>query len=139
VGVASFDPAGKDGENNGLLPLLADGNRDTQWESELYTSGRFPRNKTGVGVIVDLGSSRTIRSVTLHSPDTGWGAQLHVADERASSLDGWGPQVDFVTDAPKTVRFEAATATSGRYVLIWIFQLPGKRMRVAEVEVRGDA
>lgn len=131
----TFDPEGSDGEENSAsVGNLVDRDPATLWKTDRYNAN-FPKLKTGVGVYFDLDGSRLVRSVAVDAGgQTGWAAEIYVADRPAPTLAGWG--------SPRTTgsgRFNLG-GVEGRYVLVWFTSLPvaaegGFRLDVAEVTI----
>jgi serine/threonine-protein kinase len=139
TGSAAFDPAAGDGENDGQLALLADGDPATTWSTSRYNDpDPFPAFKPGVGVALELGAAGELSQLVVQSPGTGWEAEVYVADAPAEDLEGWGaePVATFVADrAEVTVDLAGAR---GEAVLIWITSVNGQhRASIGEVELFG--
>jgi serine/threonine-protein kinase len=124
-GIASFDPAPGDGnEHDGEIAFTIDGDESTVWTTEGYRSADFGGLKDGVGIYVTLNSSAALRDLKVRSSSTGWAAQVYVADQPASSLQGWGAPVGERSDIDGDVTFDLDGA-EGKAVLLWITRLPG--------------
>ncbi|MFB3738237.1 MAG: serine/threonine-protein kinase, partial [Candidatus Velamenicoccus archaeovorus] len=68
--VRTFDPPPGDGqENDSGLPFAVDGDPATAWKSENYFDGEL--HKPGVGLLFDLGRSRTVTGFRLSTPFPG--------------------------------------------------------------------
>jgi serine/threonine protein kinase len=141
VGIRSFDPLGNGEENDENLPRAIDNKADTAWLSQGY-SNRQLDGKDGVGVIVDLGdqAGTTVRRVITTSTDDGWSAEIYVAPRRFDNIEEWSA---FRAGDARNVRRGTTTievtATTGRYVLIWITDLGpkiGSTFRAAFSEIR---
>jgi len=129
--VSDFDPFTADGrENPGLVARAVDGNPETAWSTDTYNTAAFGGLKPGVGLWLDLGQARRIRSVEVTSPDTGWKGEIRLADRPADRLDGWGVPV-----ARGSGTFDVR-GRRGRYLLVWITSLPegSRKLRIAEIE-----
>jgi eukaryotic-like serine/threonine-protein kinase len=139
VSAKDFDPQGDNrSENPGQVRFAFDGNPTTAWSTEHYNTADFGRAKPGVGIWFDLGSSHTVRSVEVDSPDTGWSAAVYVADNPASTLAGWGKPRATGADLGTHARLTLSSPASGRYVLLWITRLPASgKLKVSEVRVNG--
>ena len=129
--VTDFDPFTSDGrENPEATSRAVDGNPDTAWSTDTYNTAAFGGLKPGVGLWVDLGRARSVRSVDVTSPDSGWQGEIRLADRPADRLEGWGRRV-----ARGSGHFDVKGRT-GRYVLVWITALPegSRKLRIAEIE-----
>jgi hypothetical protein len=116
----SFDPQGNDGtENDQDLPLLVDNDAATTWSTDTYTTASFGGLKQGVGVILPLGAVSDLGKLVVDSPSEGWTASVYVADQAASSLDGWGKPVGQLG----TQRTISLAGHKGGAVLLWITHL----------------
>ena len=120
--IRSFDPLGNNEENDDILPLAIDGRVDTAWESRGYETRTF-NGKDGVGVTLDLGTDRTVRSLGVNSYDEGWSGQVYVSNRPAPSLAEWGASSGEIRNATVGDFTVKLTPTSGRYVLVWITDL----------------
>jgi tRNA A-37 threonylcarbamoyl transferase component Bud32 len=131
--VTAFDPEADGDENSASAGNVVDGNPATVWKTDTYNAN-FPSLKKGVGIYVDLGRSKTVRSVDVETPGAGgWTGEVFVADRRSPNLAGWGPPV-----GAGSGRFDLEGA-EGRYVLVWFTSLlpadGGYRLDVAEIKV----
>src|SRR5439155_18995243 len=70
-GVRAFDPFGDGQEHDELVHDAIDGNPDTFWETENYNQTNLAP-KPGVGLLFDLGSSRTVTGFQLETPNPGF-------------------------------------------------------------------
>ncbi len=124
VGAMSFDPYGSgQGENNQLGDLAIDGNPAKAWHTEWYASASFGNLKPGTGLLLDMGRTVTITTVRLLlGKIPGADFQVRVGAV-ASSLADLHP-VAYVSDAGGQVSLHLTRPASGRYVLIWLTQLP---------------
>ena len=117
MSVKTFDPDGDDVERDDLAGLVLDSDLDTAWKTVCY-SDRFLGGKQGVGLIVDLGSSRTgTFSVAVGSAP--YQLRVFAADgaEAPSTFNGWGSAVDsFDGQEAASVAVELTTPT--RFVLV---------------------
>jgi hypothetical protein len=125
VGSIDFDPQG-DGEEHpdeAQAGYAYDGDAGTSWSSENYASpdwGGFP--KDGVGLIVELEQAGPIGNVQFDTTQSGWAAEVYVADHAQDSIEAWGDPVGTfpATDGAG----ESGTASvdvdaEGGAVLIW--------------------
>jgi serine/threonine-protein kinase len=138
VAARDFDPLGNDGqENHRLVGLAIDGNLQTAWPTEIYTTRDFGHAKAGVGIYVTLAQTATVSTVTVDTVESGWNAQIYAAHAPSSSLAGWGKPVATGTSLASHAQFTLRPATRARVVLLWLTRLPdGGRLDVAEIQVR---
>ncbi len=125
-GIRSFDPEGDGRENDDILKLAIDGNTATAWESQGYPT-RAIDGKNGIGVVLDLGTDRAVRSVQVDSYDQGWSGEIYVSSRPAPTLAEWGAAAGDFRNAVNGSFTVALTPTNGRYVLVWITDLGPKR------------
>jgi eukaryotic-like serine/threonine-protein kinase len=128
----SFDPDGDREENQPTADNVADGDPATVWKSDRYVDN-FPKFKSGVGVYIDLGRNRKVRSVNV-AATAGHVASVFVAERASPDLAGWGE----ARANGGAGSFELGAA-QGRYVLVWFTSLPsvdgGYKVEVAEITV----
>jgi hypothetical protein len=145
--VRDFDPApGGDGQENGdQVGLALDGNPDTAWRTDKYTTATFGKLKAGVGLVLDLGRVQTVRQVKLIFPRDGSSVEIRAVNATATTaptdLASYlvaDSEEDLGTE--QTLRLSFATRT--RFLLIWLTKLPrdpagGYRGGISEVSVSG--
>jgi hypothetical protein len=137
AGVRAFDPFGDGQEHGELAHDAIDGNPDTFWETENYNQTDFGGLKPGVGLLFDLGSSRTVTGFQLETPNPGFHFEVRVGDDPAQLQTQAGPA--FVARSP--IR-RSIDPTDGRYVLVWITEVvptaDGNRATIGEFAVYGS-
>jgi putative peptidoglycan lipid II flippase len=118
VAVTAYDPLGDNEENSEQALLAVDGDVDTAWTTVNYRQADMS-GKAGVGLLLDLGTSRDVYGVEIEFTAVGHSGEIYVIDS---------PVPDFVT-APKFGDFDPASSSSsvsvkaaatGRYVLVWL-------------------
>ncbi|MGH9023255.1 MAG: protein kinase domain-containing protein [Acidimicrobiia bacterium] len=128
----AFDPppGGDHEEHSESVAKAVDGDPATLWETETYRTAAFGGLKAGVGISVDLGTSRKLSSVTVDTSEAGWSGIIYLSDKGSSTLSGWG-------EARSTGSGEFTFAPSeARHLLLWITQLPPSgRLGVAEIRI----
>jgi serine/threonine-protein kinase len=129
----SFDPFGDDkAENQAAAANVSDSDPHTAWKTSSYQDN-FPKLKDGVGVYVDLGRNRKVRSVEV-TATPGYNAEIFVAERPSADLAGWGR-----ARAAGGTGSYALGGVTGRYVLVWFTSLPetegGYRVEVSEIKV----
>jgi eukaryotic-like serine/threonine-protein kinase len=142
VAIASttdFDPEGDGSEHADEAQdgFAFDGNPETSWASEEYSSPEWGGLKHGVGLIVELQQPADLRALELESPLGGWQAEIYVSDQAHSDLAAWGEPVatlDASPSAPARTEFEA----QGDAVLVWFTRASDEnRVEVDEVRIFG--
>jgi hypothetical protein len=123
--------------------LALDGDPRTAWRTKTYfRNAEMGGQKPGVGLLVDLGRSRSISAVTLQLEGRGTRLEIRAAEKRSATLDGY-PVVARSADTGPFITLPVDPATTARYVLVWLTRLPtaesDSRFRggVAELVVRG--
>ena len=127
----SFDPFGDGEEHNELVGNLIDGNPGTSWYTQTYDSATFG-TKPGVGVILPLAATTTLRTLQVDSPTPGWKASVYVADTPQSSFKAWGAPVATLNGG-QTIALHNRRAGA---VLIWITNLgPQRKVSISGVRL----
>jgi eukaryotic-like serine/threonine-protein kinase len=122
--VTEFDPYGKhDDPHVSEAPRAVDGSSTTTWRTQIYRTADLGKLKPGVGLLMDLGSPRTVAAVHLLLIGNGTSVELFQSDsvpanEKAMTLAA------AQTGAPSDVTLRLATATAARYWLVWLTKLP---------------
>lgn len=136
VSATSFDPEGNGNEHNELARRAIDGDTGTMWVTHLYRTDAFGATKNGTGLLLDLGRSKQVGSVSINVVGNPTTIKVYVVDGK--SIDGKTPLGTLTNGSgEQTVR---GTARTGRYVILWITQLSqfsSSRFRdqIAEVKV----
>jgi len=130
--VVSIDPSGGSG-------LRHAGN---QWRTQTYTTPTFGNLKDGVGLVLDLGSSRPVTSVTVSVTTTPIVIELRTAAGDSPTVDDFQSASSPLTvQASGNATLSAADAGSHRYWLVWITRLApndgGYAAVIGEPVVRG--
>lgn len=137
--VRDFDPLGNDGrEHPEAVALTTDHDPATAWSTERYATRDFGGTKQGLGLVLDLGRSESVGSVTIDSPDTGWSTALYVSTRDGATLPDWQPARATGRDLGQHAVLDVISRPKGRYVLVWITRLPASgRLQISEVGVGG--
>ncbi|MFD6369511.1 protein kinase family protein [Streptomyces roseolus] len=138
-----FDPlpGGNGEEYPEAVKNSHDGDPGTVWHTKNYTTTHFGNLKSGVGVVLDLGSDQKLSSVDLSFVGR-TSVEIRTAPEGASSApstaDGFTTQVSDVGD---DLKLKLPKPVTTRYVLVWLTELPltdGQiRGQLSEVKVMG--
>lgn len=136
--IASFDPEGDNREHPETVDRAFDGDPDTAWKTEEYKSADLS-GKGGVGLVIDLGTKSTVRSITVDTPRSGGKLELRTlgADEKLDKTVLAGS--DITTDS--TVLTPQGGSVVERYLVVWITEAPEVdpgtwRLDVSEISVR---
>lgn len=117
--VTSFDPQGDGNEHNELAKRAIDGNPDTTWVTHIYQTDTFGGIQKGTGLLLDLGASKQVGSVSINVVGNPTTIQVFVTDSK--SISGATPLGTLTNGSgEQTVR---GTSRTGRYVILWITQL----------------
>ena len=129
-----FDPLGDGEEHSEDVALAFDGDGSTFWTTETY-SGSL--GKAGVGLLFDLGATRSIDEVRIESDTPGFSLELRAGDRPAEDADALTEVASSANGSSSGLEFEPS---SGRYWLLWITELPsgGGSAHIAEVEFLGS-
>ncbi|PZG22924.1 serine/threonine protein kinase [Micromonospora craterilacus] len=131
-----------------------DGDRDEGWSTETYPRSNFGNLKRGMGVWIDLGAERTVKSVQVNLSVPGASAELLTGTVNAPSTSTGDDQVltaylknrigqPFEAHDGTTMAFNGFDADQKyRYLLFWITDLPqsgnGFKLGVQEITVQGS-
>jgi len=128
-----YDPPPGDGhENDSQVPNAVDGDPATSWSTEHYTHGF---SKEGVGIVLDVGTSRLIGRVLVGTDVAGSRAEIRLGDTPTGPfrlvsenqlLDG-------------TTAFGLDKGATGRFLVVWITQMSPSLGEAHVTEVRAFA
>jgi len=128
--VSSFDPKGSGFPNR----------TGTSWRSQTYATAQFGKLKPGIGLLLDLGSARSLRAVTFDARTGPLTVELRAADSKASSIDGY-QQVGGPVTANGSTSLPASAGGSHRYWMVWVTSLAssngGFLAEIASVAAQG--
>jgi hypothetical protein len=110
------------------------------WTTKEYFDPFGPNGlKTGVGLVLDLGSPQQIGSVTVRTVGA-TDFEVRAADEQGAVLDDYTSVDDPVRNAVGRAVVVPPKELHARYVLVWLTSLPAVngryRGQIAEVTVR---
>lgn len=133
--ISSFDPFGDGNENRDQAPNLIDGDPSTTWSTEEYRSNLGDGGKDGTGVMLNLGSSQSVRSVKITVDGASVGGRVLVTDR--TRLRGAQELGTFDGSGVQTVT--GSEALRGRYVIVFLTRLSETngtfQGKLAEVQV----
>lgn len=137
-----FDPQGAPPreENPDQVPNVLDGDPATAWTTSTYEQNFGPGGlKSGVGLVVDLGTTRAVRRVVVTTSGGQTALAAYVTSEAPTGVAGLSPVGTDSGDGPVTIELDEAV--SGRYVTVWLTLIPavddGFRGTISEVQVLG--
>jgi len=115
--VLTYDPFGDDSENADLAQLAIDGDSETAWTTVEYRKANM--SKSGVGLILDLGTPTLVTKIDLEFISAGHNAEIYVGDTPAPDF-ATAAKIGQIASSTKTATVLAGEPTSGRYVVIWL-------------------
>ncbi len=131
-----FDPLGDKAEHSGETSAVVDGDPQSTWSTEGYSSGAL--QKDGVGIVIDASPGVAARQLELRTPTAGFEATVYVAAGSTPATPpptGW-TAVSATRQVKSTEKFDLDTAGQRfRRYLVWITKLPPgeKRAEIAEI------
>lgn len=146
VAAHDFDPEGDPpSENPGEVPLAIDGKPNTGWRTMTYKNDpHLGGLKSGVGLVLDLGSEQEVGSVEVRLVGSPTDLELYatppgVNDPPAELSDT--RRVTGVTANGTTALMRVDPAQRTRFLVVWLTKVPqvtggGFRGEIAEVTVR---
>ena len=141
VAVEDFDPEGDLVEHPEELSRATDGDRTSSaWTTETYQTNSFGL-KSGVGLLLDVGSPVTARAIDINSPTPGWPLEVYGSnDPRPEAVSDW----DAIGSSPsvgQSQRVELVTPRPYRYFLLWatapVESGTGYGVAISNVEIIG--
>jgi serine/threonine-protein kinase len=109
-----------------------DGSESTSWMTQTYGDQAFGGLLTGLGLVLDAGSSVKLASMTVTTPTPGFTAEIQVGNSQN------GP---FTTDSSSQTVSSSTTfdlqGKTGQYYVVWITELPpGSSAEISEVTAK---
>lgn len=139
VAATSYDPLGDKKENDVSLGALFDSelnNVQSTWTTSTYKTADL--GKDGVGVVLDLGSAKSVSAIEISFAAAGQAVEIYVGDEAVPDLKT-AKKFGELAQTPALAKIQGTTAVTGRYVLIWLTSLPavtdGFASGIANVQV----
>lgn len=114
----AFDPLGDDTENDSLASRAVDGQLDTYWRTETYTSP-IAAVKGGVGLLVRFEESAEIRRVSVEGRSEAWAAELYIGDNFGPDPATWGQPVTALRGGAEPLDLDLPGSV-GSAALLWI-------------------
>ena len=137
-----FDPQGAAPreENPDSVPNVLDGDPATSWSTSTYEQNFGPGGlKTGVGLVIDLGTTKAVRQVLVTTEGGQTSLAAYVTSEPPTGVSGLTPVGTASGDGELTI--DLTEPVSGQYVTVWLTLLPqvsdGFRGTITEVQVLG--
>jgi hypothetical protein len=131
AGTRAFDPSGDGAEHDAEAPNATDGNAATFWETEHYRDGL---GKPGVGLVLDAGTVREVKSLTVRSDTPGFTAEILAGN----SIGGAAPKIDSAEQHVQASTTFDLRGAHARYYVVWITNLGAHdSVHVNEVTAKG--
>jgi len=143
AGAGDLDPQGDDGgEYPELTALATDGDDATAWTTQTYLQQFGPGGlKSGVGLVLDLGSSQDVAEVQLTLRGEPTTVEVFVSDTAPTTTPADAGAPAATQEIGTSGKITLEEPVRGRFVTLWLTSLPsvsdGFRAEVAEVVVRG--
>jgi serine/threonine protein kinase len=123
-----YNPLGSSGDDDPAdAPKAIDGNASTFWHTSYYLGHQFGNLKKGTGLILDMGRPVRLSQLTVQF---GTSCCTHVMIEVGNSNTASAATLSTFTAvqsssaAQGSITFNVTKQVTGRYVLIWITDLP---------------
>jgi hypothetical protein len=125
----AYSAPGHPDSHASTAPSATDGSPTTSWITQSYSSQAFGGLLTGLGLVVDAGSSVKLAKLTVTTPTPGFTAEIQAGDSPTSGFTA--DSASQTVDGTTTFTLNGATA---RYYVVWITELPpGLRAEISEV------
>lgn len=134
VSAIAVGPGGRTGDDpRNAQSVLGSGTR-TPWQTDWYDTAEFGGLQTGTGLLLDLGSVRTVDAVTvaLGIP----GVNLQIRAGQSANPGGLGV-VATAAGAHGAVQLRLSRPAHARYLLIWFTRLAPNGRGTYQAEVNG--
>ncbi|WP_310961776.1 protein kinase family protein [Nocardioides terrisoli] len=134
VAVHDFDPEGRNAkgkpdpsENPQEVPLAIDDRGNTGWTTMTYATAALGGLKSGVGLLLDFGTDRSVGSVRLTLRGSPTSVDLYAAstgsDTPPTSLTGLRKVASVTADQRETT-LRPGSPVKTRFVVVWLTRLP---------------
>jgi eukaryotic-like serine/threonine-protein kinase len=150
--VRIVDPPRGDRVDTGEAKYTVDDDKDSAWETQGFNQANFGNLKLGMGVLIDLGSERTVSEVRVETSASGVRMDLRAGAEdfgdNSAGDDKIAKTYAKLTDAEAerttgtTAILQGSPEAKHRFLLVWLTELPqaddGRyRISVNNIEVYG--
>jgi hypothetical protein len=109
IKISSYDPVGGSGFED----------KGSTWETQTYKGPKYAGLKKGIGLVLDLGSAKSITSVTFKADTGPQTVELHSLDALPSS-GSEGKLVGDVVKADGKTKLDGAKGGKHQYWMIWV-------------------
>ncbi len=139
VGISEFNPFGHSAESTDPVTRAVDADPASAWHTATYVTTTLD-GKAGVGLLLDLGISRSVSAVDLVLVGNGTDLQL-LASTSIPTDPSTMNLVLKVAGAGAQIELRAPTPVTARYLVVWLTKLPvaaqGYGGGIAEIAVHG--
>lgn len=122
AGAKVWDPFGDGAENSAKVPRAVDGNPKTAWQTTVYDKP-IGETQAGVGIVVDLGATASVSSVSVSFGTAGAAVSAYVTNDGTPKLKQ-SLLLGSVSGAGTEATLSGARPLAGRYVVVWLTDLP---------------
>jgi hypothetical protein len=119
---SDYDPFGDGTENPEQTSLAIDGDLETVWDTNVYYRNDFGK-KPGVGLVIDLGKQEKVQAVNVTFTGAGHSGTVFISNDAKPDIST-ATVLGTVSNSDISHTFATNTATSGRYVLVWLTKIP---------------
>jgi hypothetical protein len=150
--VRIVDPPPGTRDDTGEAKFTVDDNKDTAWETQGFTRPKFGDLKPGMGVLINLGTARTVSEVRVETSAPGVAMDVRTGPSDPGDSTGGDDKIlktftrltdgDIERTDGTTEILPVPTDAKHQYILLWLSELPraddGKyRVSVNSIEVYG--
>ena len=121
-----FDPEGDGAEHSDELDFAIDGESDSSWSTETYTTGPAltTSGKSGVGLVLDAGEAVEVVELGVNSEEAGWDAEVYAsAKAPPDAIEAWGEPIGDAAGVATDESIALDSPGPARYYLLWITKL----------------
>ncbi|AGL21704.1 protein kinase family protein [Actinoplanes sp. N902-109] len=151
--VRIVDPPDGDRQDGPEAKYVVDDDKDTVWRTQGFKQAKF-YNKPGMGLLINLGSPRSVSDVRVETTSTGVGMDIRTGTSDPGDSPSGDARVakDFKklgdgdtekTDGTNSVFNVFDPQQKYQYILVWVTELPrdndgSYRLEMSKVEVYGN-
>jgi serine/threonine protein kinase len=126
VSASSYEMSGTD--DPGGVQYAIDGSTSTAWHTDYYFGeSTFGNLKTGTGLLLDMGQQVRLSQVAVQFGTTCCThVEIEIGNSASTAAMKTFTEVQSSTTAQGITTFNVTSKTTGRYVLIWLTDLPAR-------------
>lgn len=122
VSAELFDPAKLETDSTAKPAKAIDADETTAWTTNEYFSADF-EGQRGVGIVLDLGATRSVSAVELKLIGNGSSVQVRISPTLTKDPAKW-TELARADGAPAEIALRAPRPVVGQYVLLWFTAVP---------------